>query len=158
MGFKRAPRVAADGLLTRLPAGHAPKARAFGKRKSATKGVFIVDAQVVNRMSTPPTQRLRLPSLEQLRATMSIMRHLKLRVYFTNLDISNMFYTCRTPQGCDSGVRVPIGNDVYGFPGLPFGWAHSPTLAQELLGMYLSVQHQRGRGHPVPGRRLDVQH
>ena len=74
---------------------------------------------------------------------MSLMRHLQLRMYFTKLDISNMFYTCRTPQGCDSGIRVQIGDDVYGFPGLPFGWAHSPALAQELLGMYLSVQHPR---------------
>ena len=138
-----ARRMAADGLLTRLPAGHAPNARAFGKRKSATKGAFIVDARVVNHMSAPPTERLRLPSLEQMGATVSLMRHLQLRVYFTKLDISNMFYTCRTPQWCDSGIRVQIGDDVCGFPGLPFGWAHSPALAQELLGMYLGVQHPR---------------
>ena len=36
---------------------------------------------------------------------------------------------------------MQIGNTVYGFPGLPFGWTHSPALAQELLGMYLYVQH-----------------
>ena len=138
-----ARRMAADGLLTQLPAGHAPDARAYGKRKSATKGAFIVDARVVNRMSAPPMEHLHLPSLEQLGATMSLMRHLQLRVHFTELDISNMFYTCHTPQGCDSGIRVQIGDDVYGFPGLPFRWAHSPALAQELRGMYLSVQHPR---------------
>ena len=36
---------------------------------------------------------------------------------------------------------MQIGDTVYGFSGLPFGWAHSPALAQELLGMYLSVEH-----------------
>ena len=86
-------KMAADGLLARLPAGNNPNAPAFGKRKSATKGAIIVDARAVNHMSVPPTKRLRLPSLGQLGAAMSLMRHLKLRVYFTKLEISNMFYT-----------------------------------------------------------------
>ena len=73
---------------------------------------------------------------------MSVVQHLNLRVYFTKLDISNMFYTCRTPPKCEVGLRVQIGDTVYGFPRLPFEWAHSPALAQELLGMYLSVEHQ----------------
>ena len=36
---------------------------------------------------------------------------------------------------------MQIGEDVYGFSGLPFGWAHSPVLAQEILVMYLSMEH-----------------
>ena len=130
-----ARRMAADSLLTRLHAGHTPNARACAKRK----GAFIVNARMVNHMSVPPTERLRLPSLEQLGATMSLMRHLQLRPYFRKLDISNIFYTCRPPQGSDSGICVQIGDDVYGFLGLPFGWAHIPSLVQELRD--LSVQH-----------------
>ena len=41
------------------------------------------------------------------------------------------------------GIRVQIGEDVYGFLGLPFGWAHNPALAQELLGMFPNVRHPK---------------
>ena len=36
---------------------------------------------------------------------------------------------------------MQTGDDVYGFLGLPFGWAHGPALAPEIQGMFLSVQH-----------------
>ena len=72
---------------------------------------------------------------------MSLVRHLKLRLFFTKSDIFNMFYTLQTPQDCDSGIRVQIRDDVYGSLWLPFGWAHSPVPAQELFGMYLSMEH-----------------
>ena len=97
----------------------------------------MVDARIVNWYSNTPTECLHLPSLEQLGATMGLMRHLDIKMFFTKLDISNMFYTSRPPLESTRGMRVQIGDTVYGFP---FRWAHSPALAQVLLGMYLSVK------------------
>ena len=53
----------------------------------------------------------------------------------------DIFYTYNVPLGCDSGIMLQIGDTVHGFFGLPFGWVHSPALAQGLLGMCFSVQH-----------------
>ena len=53
--------------------------------------------RLVNLLSTPPAESLRLRSVEQLAVILSIMQHLSFRVYFTKFDRSNMFYTCRTP-------------------------------------------------------------
>ena len=36
----------------------------------------------------------------------------------------NMFYTGRTPSGCNSGTKMQIGDKVCMVPGLPFGWVH----------------------------------
>ena len=116
-----AHKMAEDGLLTRLP--NAPPSECAGVRKAQIghKGSVHREARLVIGMSRLPTEKLRQPTLEQLGAAMSLMRHLGLRVYFTKLDISNMFYTCRTPPGRDSDIRVQIGDDIYGFPELPFG-------------------------------------
>ena len=90
-----------------------------------------MDSRIVNGSSAAPTERLHLPSLEQLGGTTSLMRRMNIHLFFTKLDISNMFYTCRPLPEATGGIRVQIGNTVYGFPGLPVAWAHSPSLAEE---------------------------
>ena len=82
-----------------------------------------------------------LPTLEQLAASMALMKARGIQLWFTKLDVSNMFYTCKLPPDQRTAFRIRVGGDTYAFAGLPFGWSRSPALAQELLGCYLATLH-----------------
>mmetsp|Transcript_79407 Transcript_79407/g.132599 ORF Transcript_79407/g.132599 Transcript_79407/m.132599 type:complete len:80 (+) Transcript_79407:181-420(+) len=72
---------------------------------------------------------------------MATMKARGISLWFTKLDVSNMFYTCRLPHSESQAFRISVGKHTNAFTGLPFGWSHSPGIAQELLGTYLAALH-----------------
>ena len=59
------------------------------------------------------------------------------QLFFAKLSISNMSWSCRTPEEYQHSVGVRVAGSVYSFPSLPFGWIASPALPQQLLAVYL---------------------
>ena len=42
--------------------------------------------------------------------------------------------SCRLPQGARDSIRIGVGGKIYALQALPFGWKHSPSMAQAILG------------------------
>ena len=129
--------LARDGLLVPSPPGLHPTARVFSKLKSPTKGALIVDMREINRLCVPRPRHFTLPSLETLLTSMSTAAAAQLPLNFCTLDISNHFWTCKVPPAFQHSVRIGVSGSVFSFPCLPFGWSHSPGIAQQHLATFL---------------------
>ena len=66
---------------------------------------------------------------------------MKLKLFFTKLDISNMYCACKVPAEFRNSIRFKVNGVSYYVPSLPFGWAFSPIIAIETPARYLSLQH-----------------
>ena len=137
-------RLERDGLVRQCAPGLRPNARAYVKPKSADKCSLIIDPRNVNELcaeTSGPPQPFRLGHLDQLAALLEVAALAGQEVSFTKLDISNMFWSCRPPAGApDDAIRFGVGERVYSVCGLPFGWSHSPVIAQAHLAPYLDIQ------------------
>ena len=114
--------------------------RAFAKSKSATKGALIADLRALNSALVKPVP-FKLPSLSQLGHLFSVCKTVKLKLFFTKLHISNMYWACKVPAEFRNSIRFRVNGVSYYVPSLPFGWAFSPIIAIETLARYLSLQH-----------------
>ena len=50
-----------------------------------------------------------------------------------HIDISNCFWSLILPPRYRQFFRIPVDDTVYAFKALPFGWAYSPIICQEVL-------------------------
>ena len=85
-----AGRMAQDGLLGVRLDPCPSQFRAFAKSRNATKGAPIADLRELNSLLPKPLP-FKLPSLGQLDSLFSLCKALKLKLFFTKLDISNMY-------------------------------------------------------------------
>ena len=97
-----------------------------------------------------PPPPFTLPHLDALAHTITVALLRRPPLFFTKLDISNMFWTCKMPAEHRHAVRIGVCGKVFSFPGLPFGWKASPAIAQKLLAMYIQ--------HLYPGETVVVQY
>ena len=82
----------------------------------------------------------KLPSLDQLAALIEVAALMGVTVFFAKLDISNMFWPTRPLAGDRRfAIRFEVDGKVYAVCGLPFGWSHSPVIAQAVLAIYLAI-------------------
>ena len=131
-----AQKLTESGLLQHAPPGLAPNAKAYLKPKSVQKCALIVNMIRVNDHCLPPPP-FKLPQLDELTHTITLSLIRGTPLYFTKLDISNMFWSCKVPPEYRHTVRIGVRGQVFSFPGLPFGWRASPVIAQKLLAMYI---------------------
>ena len=135
-----ATRMCQDGLLIRDLQGGLSTFRAFAKSKSATKGALIADLRALNSALVKPVP-FKLPSLSQLGHLFSVCKAIKLKLFFTKLDISNMYRACKVLAEFRNSIRFRVNGTSYFVPSLPLGWAFSPIIAIEIVARYLSLQH-----------------
>ena len=145
-----ASNLAESGLLCELPPHFLPNAKAYLKPKSAQKCAMIVNMIPINDHCLPPPPPFTLPHLDALAHTITVALLRRQPLFFTKLDISNMFWTCKMPAEHRHAVRIGVCGKVFSFPGLPFGWKASPAIAQKLLAMYIQ--------HLYPGETVVVQY
>ena len=50
-----------------------------------------------------------------------------------HVDISNCFRSLILPSQYRQSFRIRVDDTVYAFKALPFGWAYSPVICQEVL-------------------------
>jgi hypothetical protein len=130
-----------DGMALECPKDPElrPNARGFVLWKNNLKASFIADMTDLNKACELPQFKFKLPSLEllasMLRKTGGEMRS---SLWMTKLDVSNHFWTCRMPAKYANSVRIGVCGKVFALPSLPFGWTHSPVMAQRLLGETLA--------------------
>ena len=125
-------------MLSALPYPVPLNGKVFAEKKTDIKAALLFDGRTINSRCGGDPPPLVLPTVEQLAATMAILKAKKVHIFFTKLDVSNMFYTCKLPPFCSDDFRVKVNGQSYAFTGLPFGLSKSPALAQELLGIYLA--------------------
>ena len=131
-----ASKLEASGLLCECPPHLRPNAKAYLKPKSAQKCALIVNMIPINDRCLPPPP-FTLPSLDSLAHVITVALLRGRPLYFTKLDISNMFWSCKVPAEHRHAVRIGVCGKVFSFPGLPFGWNASPAIAQQLLALYI---------------------
>ena len=106
------------GLLQCAPDGLTPNAKAYLKPKSAQKCAFIVNMIRVNDHCLPPPP-FQLPQLDNLTHTITLALLRGTPLYFTKLDISNMFWSCKIPPQFQHTIRIGVRGQVFSFHGLP---------------------------------------
>ena len=130
-------RVHANGLIDRVDDGRKPKAKAFTKSKSATKGAMIINMVPLNARCAVPGQQIKLPTLEHLGVTFRQAAGDSRHLWFCKLDVANMFWSCWMLKEERNTIRIGVLDEVWGFHSLPFGWTHSLVIATELLAKTL---------------------
>ena len=68
-------------------------------------------------------------------------KSLKLKLFFTKLDISNMYWACNLPLEWSGRITFQVNGVSYVVNSLPFGWAHSPIIAIENMARFLILTH-----------------
>ena len=131
-----AEKLTESGLLQHAPPGLAPNAKAYLKPKSAQKCALVVNMIRINDHCLPPPP-FKLPQLDGLTHNITVALLRGTPLYFTKLDISNMFWSCKVPPEFQHTVCIGVRGHVFFFSGLPFGWRASPVIAQKLLAMYI---------------------
>ena len=79
----------------------------------------------------------KLPTLDGLADLLQLCALRREQLFYCTLDISNHFWSCRLPPPQRDSIRVGVGGRVYALQSLPFGWKHSPSMAQAILAAYL---------------------
>ena len=97
--------------------------------------------RVTNELCEKSPYRFRLPSLDLLAEMLEKLDGKDEKFFMTELDISNHYWSCKVPAGEEGQVRIAIGSRVFSIPSLPFGWTHSPPIAQKLLALTLAKRH-----------------
>ena len=138
------------GLLQYAPDGRAPNAKAYLKPKSAQKCALIVNMIRVNDHFLPPPP-FKLPQLDDLSHTITLALLRGTPLYFTTLDISNMFWSCKIPPQFQHRIRIGVRGQVFSFPGFPFGWRASLVI-ETTRHVYTTVIPRRRRCSLVYGR------
>ena len=144
-----AGRMAQDGLLGVKPDPCPSQFGAFAKSKNATKGALIAHLRELNSLLPKPLP-FKLPSVGQLGSLFSLCKALKLKLFFTKLDISNMYWACKLPPEWSGRITFHVNGVLYMANSLPFGWAHSPIIASENLAHFLILAH--------PGQVIQIQY
>ena len=85
-----------DGPLGQCGSPESSHFRAFAKRKNAVKGALMADLRQFNQILPKPLP-FGLPCLGQLDSLLPACRHLKINLFFTKLDISNMYWAWNPP-------------------------------------------------------------
>jgi hypothetical protein len=147
---KLANRLVRDGLAMEVDPSLAPNARAFVLWKNILKCSLIVDMRETNKRCLPAQYQFKLPSLEVVARMLQAMDAESGEVFMTKLDVSNHFWSCRFPEHVKGRVRIGVGGRVFELPSLPFGWTHSPPIAQKLLAITLAKK--------FPGQVVVVQY
>ena len=118
-------------------------ARARVQPKLATKCFLIINPRNVNELcavTSGPPQAFKLPSLDQLAALVEVAALMGVTMYSAKLDISNMFWTVRPPEGDHQfAIRFEVNGRLYAVCRLPFGWSHSPLIARAVLAIFLAI-------------------
>ena len=79
----------------------------------------------------------KLPTLDGLAHLLQLCALRGEQLFYCTLDISNHFWSCRLPPPQRDSIRVGVGGRVYALQSLPFGWKHSPSMAQVILAAFL---------------------
>ena len=79
----------------------------------------------------------KLPTLDGLAHLLQLCALRGEQLFYCTLDISNHFWSCRLPPPQRDSIRVGVGGRVYALQSLPFGWKHSPSMAQAILAAFL---------------------
>ena len=89
----------------------------------AQREARIADLRALNSLLPKPIP-FKLPSLAQLGSVRSACEHLTLAMYFTMLDVSNMYRGCKLPQRCGSLLRFRVEGelDLFAVPKVLFDW------------------------------------
>ena len=99
-----ASRMCDDGLLVPDAEGGPSTFRAFAKSTNALKGALIADPRAPNPALIKPIP-FKLPSLSQLGNLFSVSKTAHLKLFFTKLDISNMYWACKVPNEFRRSIR-----------------------------------------------------
>ena len=83
-----------------------------------------------------------LPTLEQLAASMALMKARGIQLWFTKLDVSNMFYTCKLPPDQRTAFRLRVGGGHVCLRWAPIWLVQEPRPCPGALGLL--------PGHPPP--------
>ena len=132
--------VARDGLLGVKPDPCPSQFRVFAKSRNATKGALLGDLPELTSLLPKPLP-FKLPSLRQLDSLFSLCKSLKLKLFFTKLDRSNMYGACKPPPEWSGRITFRVNGVSYVVHSLPFWWAHSPIIAIENLARFLILTH-----------------
>ena len=98
---------------------------------------MIIHMVPLNTRSAAPGQRIKLPTLENLADTFREAARDSRTMWFCELYVANMFWSCCVPEEEKSTIRIGVTDEVWGFHSSPFGWTHSPLIATELLAKTL---------------------
>jgi hypothetical protein len=139
-----ASKLVQDGLLLKAPPNMSPNTKAFLIPKTSEKVSLIVDMRLLNSLCGKPHVNFKLPSLDDLAQMCSLIRSHRLSLFFTKLDVSNHFWSCKLPEEAKYLVRFGVLGDIFAIPSLAFGWSFSPVMAQMLLGLYLAKANPQG--------------
>ena len=83
-----------------------------------------------------PVVLIKLPTLDGLEALLQLCAPRKEQLCCCTLDISNHFWSCGLPAWHRDNIRVGVAGKVHALRSLPFGWKHSPSMAQAILATY----------------------
>ena len=113
-----------------------PNARAYVQHKNEHKCSLILPMLDLNARCVDPLP-FKLPTLDGLAHLLQLCALRREQLFYCTLDISNHFWSCRLPPPQRDSIRVGVRGRVYALQSLPFGWKHSPSMAQAILAAYL---------------------
>ena len=79
----------------------------------------------------------KLPTLDGLAHLLQLCALRGEQLFCCTLHISNHFWSCHLFPAQRDSIRVGVGGRVYALQSLPFGWKHSPSMAQAILAAFL---------------------
>ena len=123
-------------LVAVSPSQKPPNARAYVQHKNEHKCSLILPMLDLNARCVDPLP-FKLPTLDRLAHLLQLCALRGEQLFYCTLDISNHFWSCRLPPPQRDSIRVGVGGRVYALQSLPFGWKHSPSMAQAILAAYL---------------------
>ena len=118
------------------PSQKPPNARAYVQHKNEHKCSLILLMLDLNAGCVDPLP-FKLPTLDGLASLLQLWSLRGEQLFYCTLDIGNHFWSCRLPPSQRDSIRVGVGGRVYALQSLPFGWKHSPFMAQAIGAAYL---------------------
>ena len=123
-------------LVAASPSQKPPNARAYVQHKNEHKCFLILPMLDLNARCVDPLP-FKLPTLDGLAHLLQLCALRGEQLFYCTLDISNHFWSCRLPPAQRDSIKLGVGGRVYALQSLPFGWKHSPSMAQAILAAFL---------------------
>ena len=79
-------------------------------------------------------------SLQPPNRSSFVCKTINLKLFFTKLHISNMYWACKVLAQLRYSIRFRANGISYYVTSLPFRWSFNPIIAIETLAHYLSLQ------------------
>ena len=118
------------------PSQKPPNARAYVQHKNEHKCSLILPMLDLNARCVDPLP-FKVPRLDGQASRLQLCALRGGQLFYCTFDISNHFWSCRSPPSQRDSIRVGVGGRVYALQSLPFGWKHSPSMAQAIRVAYL---------------------